>query len=66
MSNLNPGGSRAKGPRVFTAAGVARVCQQAKISDVDKASGSVATSEHKHSREIQRRLRQAAAKAARA
>lgn len=59
MSGLNPGGNRAKGPRVFTAEGVARVCRQAKKAEADRGGCSIATSEHAHSREVQRRLRQA-------
>lgn len=60
MSGLNPGGSRSKSRRVFTASDVARVCRQAKIAEVDKAGGSIAGREHKQSREVERRLRQAA------
>ncbi|MFL5900911.1 MAG: hypothetical protein ACJ75S_06895 [Solirubrobacterales bacterium] len=64
MSNLNPGGSRSKGGRIFGAEGIKRACQQAKIADVDKASGSIADREHKGTREQQRRARQQARKEA--
>jgi hypothetical protein len=62
VSGLNPGGSRNSNGqrRVFTASEVQRVCRQAKIAEVDKPSGSIAAMPHSNSREVQRRLRQAA------
>lgn len=71
MSNLNHGGYRGVGARVFGARQIARACQDYKKPDVDKANGSIATGKdgttrpHNHSREVQRRLRQEARKAAR-
>lgn len=65
MSNTNPGGSRSKGPRAFTPQHIARACEQNRVPDVDRASGSIAMVPHQHSREQQRRLRQQQRKAAR-
>lgn len=63
MSNLNPGGSRSKGARVFTAAGIADACRRnAKHETV--AENSIADKPHAHSREIARRLRQEARRCA--
>lgn len=63
MSSLNPGGNRSTDkPRAFTPSEVKRACEKAKIAEVDKPSGSIATLEHTHSREVARRLRQAARK----
>lgn len=63
MSNLNPGGSRSSGPRVFTAAGVRDACKRnAKHETVGETS--IADKPHAHSREIARRLRQEARRCA--
>lgn len=58
MSNLNPGGSRHVGGRVFGAGAIKRHIQQGKPDHTD-ASGSIADQPHAGTREQQRRLRQA-------
>jgi len=60
LSNLNPGGYRGPGPRVFGAENIRRACKANRIPDVDRADGSIADQPHKHSREVERRLRQEA------
>lgn len=66
MSGLNPGGKRdnGNGLRVFGARNIARHCERARVPAVDRANGSIAQVPHQHSREQQRRLRQAARAAA--
>jgi hypothetical protein len=56
MSNLNPGGSRNPGNRVFGAANIKRTIQTHKRDHTD-ASGSIADRPHEGTREQQRRLR---------
>lgn len=63
MSNLNPGGSRSKGPRVFGAENIRRACQQNRVPDADRPNGSIADRPHKGTRERERYLRRLRAKA---
>jgi hypothetical protein len=63
MSNLNPGGSRSRGPRVFGASAIARACDSNR-NIARGADNSIADKPHEHSREVARRLRQEAARAA--
>jgi hypothetical protein len=58
MSKLNPGGSRSKGPRVFTASGIKHAIQHVKPNHTAGAENSLADKPHSHSREVARRLRQ--------
>lgn len=60
MSNLNPGGSRGKGARIFGAKAIAKVCESKQYDP----SGSIADKPHTHSRERERHLRQQAARIA--
>jgi hypothetical protein len=62
MSNLNPGGSRNPGGRIFGAANIKRTIQTHK-PDHTVASGSIADRPHQASREQQRRLKQQQRKA---
>jgi hypothetical protein len=64
LSNLNPGGNRSSGGRIFGADNIKRACQQAKKADVDKAQTSIAGKPHEGTREQQRRARQQARKEA--
>ena len=66
MSNLNPGGSRDTGPRVFGFQQIRRACEVNRVPDVDRRNGSIADQPHKGTREQQRRARQEARKAAKA
>lgn len=65
MSGVNPGGHRAGDgvARVFGARQIERLCDKAKVPDIDRANGSPAGKPHKNSREVERRLRQQARKA---
>jgi hypothetical protein len=60
MSRLNPGGSRAKEGRIFTATGIRRMVQQHKPDHAADAGNSIAAKPHKNSREQERRKRQEA------
>lgn len=60
MSALNPGGSRSKGGRVFTAAGVASACERNAKRRFQSGDDSIANQPHNNSRAIARRLRQQA------
>jgi hypothetical protein len=62
MSNLNPGGSRSRGSRLFTASAIKDACKRNKRRHIEPANGSIANQPHQHSREIARRLRQQARK----
>jgi hypothetical protein len=64
MGNLNPGGSRAKGGRVFTHTGIRRMIQQHKPEHAAGADQSLADKPHANSREAARRARQEARKEA--
>lgn len=58
MSNLNPGGSRARGGRIFSTSAITKVCE----SKQHDGSTSIAGKSHQHNRERERNLRRAAKK----
>jgi hypothetical protein len=60
MSSLVPGGSRAKGSRLFTPEAIKAHVQRQKRDYSAGAETSPAGRPHTHSREVERRLRQEA------